>query len=85
MKLDFLIREKPKSRRDDGMMFWEESVIVKEIEAIGIAATPELLSMLKDENNDIRYKAAEFLGRIRDARSIEPLIQILQTEHDLKV
>jgi len=38
---------------------------------------------LKDENSDVREKAAEALGKIGDARAVEPLIQALMDEYSV--
>ena len=36
-----------------------------------------LIQKLKDKDPDVRYKAAEALGKIKDARAVEPLIAAL--------
>ncbi|MBI5726175.1 MAG: HEAT repeat domain-containing protein [Planctomycetes bacterium] len=74
MKLDFLLREKPKPR--------ECIFVEKEVLAMGNAATPALVSLLNDENPGVRCDAADFLGGINDTRAVEPLIQTLQKDQD---
>ena len=44
---------------------------------IGAPAVEPLIQTLKDENRNIRWRAAEALGKIGDARAVEPLIQAL--------
>ncbi|MBI5725716.1 MAG: HEAT repeat domain-containing protein [Planctomycetes bacterium] len=71
-KLDFLLHQKPGKRKDD--------VIVNEMMTIGPAATPELVCLLNDDNEDIRWWAAYMLGSVGDARAIKPLINILRKD-----
>ncbi|MBI5723487.1 MAG: HEAT repeat domain-containing protein [Planctomycetes bacterium] len=76
-KLDFMLKEKPKPREDD--------VIVKDLKAIGNAATPSLISLLNDENDIVRLYAVEFLGCVGDARAVEPLMKVLEKDKDDQV
>jgi len=39
-----------------------------------------LIQKLKDENSEVRYKAAAALGSIGDNRAVEPLIEVLGDE-----
>ncbi|MBI5723330.1 MAG: HEAT repeat domain-containing protein [Planctomycetes bacterium] len=73
-KLDFLLREKPKPR--------EEDVVRNELQAIGNPATPELVSLLNNENDKIRFFAVDFLGSVGDARAVDPLIQVLEKDNE---
>ncbi|MBI5723618.1 MAG: HEAT repeat domain-containing protein [Planctomycetes bacterium] len=75
--MDFLLHEKPKPREYD--------VIEKELLAIGHAATPGLVSLLDDENREVRLEAVNFLSWIGDGRAVEPLICVLQKDKDESV
>ena len=41
---------------------------------------PEFISALKDKDSDVRWEAAETLGKIKDPRAVEPLISALKDE-----
>lgn len=51
----------------------------------GAQAVDALHAALKSSNGDARRIAAEVLGAIRDKRSVEPLIEIMQTDDDYAV
>ncbi|MBI5725006.1 MAG: HEAT repeat domain-containing protein [Planctomycetes bacterium] len=72
--LDFLLHEKPKPREGD--------VTKKEMKTIDNAATPALVSLLDDENEDVRREAVKFLECVGDSRAIEPLMQAFQKDQD---
>ena len=45
---------------------------------VELAAVEPLIKALKGKNTDIRYWAAEALGKIGDRRAVEPLIEVLR-------
>lgn len=47
---------------------------------IGKPAVPALVRMLTDAKTDVRKTAAEILGRIKDAESVEPLVRLLKDD-----
>jgi len=47
---------------------------------IGPAAVEPLIEALKDDNPCVRWRAARALGRIGDARSVEPLLAALERD-----
>lgn len=50
--------------------------------SLGAPAVEPLVDALQHDNPGVRIMAAEALGRIRDPRAVEPLIQILEREED---
>lgn len=50
---------------------WEQSNGSKEL-------VPWLLAKLRDQSKDIRTRAARVLGKIKDRRAVEPLIELLK-------
>ena len=72
-KVDELIR------RLDPMQFHVEEA-VEALVKIGEPAVIPLISVLEDENSRNRAYAAEILGKIKDARAIEPLIKQLNNQ-----
>lgn len=74
-KLDFLIKEKPEPREFDA--------VYKDLEAIGSNATPGLIALLDDEDEDVQLRAFAFMCELGDNRIVEPLIQILQHSQEL--
>ena len=52
----------------------------KNLNKLGKPAVGPLITALKDEDADIRWRAAYELGEIKDSRAIEPLTQALKDE-----
>ncbi len=52
---------------------------------LGAPAVEPLITALQDEDNNVRLLAAVYLGKIGDARAIEPLITVLDNDNDEKV
>lgn len=50
----------------------------QELKAAGAAAVPALIDALADEEERVRISAVIVLGRIKDPRAIEPLIELLR-------
>jgi HEAT repeat protein len=55
-------------------------VIGNALTKIGKPAVPALVRMLTDKNADVRKTAAETLGRMKDAESIESLVRLLKDD-----
>ncbi|MBI5725715.1 MAG: HEAT repeat domain-containing protein [Planctomycetes bacterium] len=72
MNLDFLLKEKPKSRN------WD--VIEKEMAATGSVATPELVHLLDDENSKVRFAAIVLLSKVGDVRAFDSLVKALDVD-----
>ena len=51
------------------------------LEEIGKPAVDPLIAALKNQNSDIRGRAARALGTIRDTRAVDPLIAALKDEN----
>ena len=49
---------------------------------VGAPAVEPLIAALRDENEDVRERAAEALGQIGDARAVEPLIAALRDKNE---
>lgn len=45
--------------------------------AVGTPAVDTLIACLKDENEEVRWRAASLLGKIGDRRAVDPLIRLL--------
>jgi HEAT repeat protein len=54
-----------------GKLDWEGCVL------LGGSAVKPLIAILKDDNEDVRLRAAEALGKLGDARAITPLVTAL--------
>ncbi|MBI5724541.1 MAG: HEAT repeat domain-containing protein [Planctomycetes bacterium] len=54
----------------------------KEIEQIGHAATPTLISLLDDDSHDFRAFAAEALAWVAGVKAVEPLIHTLRKDNN---
>lgn len=55
---------------------------VDQIVRLGKPAVEPLIQVLKDEHWEVRLKAAEALGKIKDPKAVEPLIQALKDGND---
>ena len=54
---------------------------VDHLVAIGKSAVEPLIKALEDEDEDVRYYAADALGKIGDKRAVEPLLGILSSDN----
>jgi HEAT repeat protein len=50
-----------------------------------VCAVPVLIEELKDENETVRWTAAEALGKMGDTGAVPALIEALQDNHDVRV
>jgi HEAT repeats len=69
--LTYVLSSVPSGR--DNMTDFQELERTKDV--------PALIAALKDENPNIRTRAAESLGRLADARAIEPLTAAVADQH----
>ncbi|HDL15004.1 MAG TPA: HEAT repeat domain-containing protein [Euryarchaeota archaeon] len=54
----------------------------RKVKEIGEEAVKPLIALLKDEDKDVRWKAAYALGKIGNKRAVEPLIALLNDKDE---
>jgi HEAT repeat protein len=70
-------------RHKNPLNFGIRHALEKEILGIGPSAVVTLILLLHDSDEDVRYSAAEALGKLGDVKAIEPLIVALGDEDEL--
>ncbi len=58
--------------------FWRGDEVTCDLAKLGPSAVPYLIRALRDEDEDVRSVAAVALGKLGDARGVEPRIALLK-------
>ncbi len=76
------LRATPKGSMDFLYSGRSDEEIQADFDRLGRRAVPALIDALNDPDGSIRYLAVGQLGRLRDARAVQPLIHCLQADRD---